>query len=107
MYELLILVDGTGSLHQAAKSMGMSYSKAWRVTRQAEVHLGVTLLERQIGGPNGGDVFTEDGRQLIVRYRAFADEADAELDRLYRKYFGDAPYAQPVDAPAEDRAPSD
>ena len=71
VYELLILVDETGSLHQAAKSMGMSYSKAWRVTRQAEVHLGVTLLERQIGGPNGGgSVLTEDGRQLIVRCTA-------------------------------------
>ena len=108
VYELLVLVDETGSLHQAAKTMGMSYSKAWRVTREAEAHLGVELLERQTGGPaGGGSVLTEEGRQLVVRYRSFVDEADAELDRLYRKYFGDAPYAQPADAPAEDSAAGD
>jgi hypothetical protein len=29
------------------------------------------------------------------------DEADTELDRLYRKHFGDAPFAQPADPQAE------
>ena len=104
--DLLVRVDETGSLHQAAKSMGMSYSKAWRVMREAERHLGVDLLQRQAGGPDGGgSVLTEDGRQLMLRFRAFADEADAELDRLYRKHFGDLPYAQPTGPPAGEAAP--
>jgi len=106
VYELLVLVDETGSLHRAAQTMGMSYSKAWRVTREAEGHLGVRLLERQAGGAaGGGSVLTEDGRQLVVRYGAFVEEADAELDRLYLKYFADAPYARPAVESPEDSGP--
>jgi molybdate transport system regulatory protein len=101
-FDLLVLVDETGSLHQAAKLMGMSYNKAWRAMRQAEDHLGVKLLERHAGGPaGGGSVLTEDGVQLMERFRAFLDEADADLARLYQKYFGDASFAQPGVAPGE------
>ena len=51
---LLVLVVQTGSLHQAAKQMGMAYSKAWRIVKDAEDHFGFKLLERQIGGVGGG-----------------------------------------------------
>ena len=61
-FDLLVLVDETGSLHQAAKLMGMSYNKAWRAMRQAEDHLGIKLLARRTGGADGGgSVLTEDG----------------------------------------------
>ena len=97
-FDLLVLVDETGSLHQAAKIMGMSYNKAWRAMRQAEDHLGIKLLARRTGGPDGGgSVLTDDGNRLMERFRAFLDEADADLDRLYRKYFGDSSFAQPND----------
>lgn len=102
MHELLRRVEETGSLHQAAKLMGMSYNKAWRAMRRAEDRLGVKLLERRAGGRDGGgSVLTEEGAQFVERFRAFLDEADADLARLYRKYFGDAPFAQPVDSSRE------
>ena len=98
-FDLLVLVDETGSLHQAAKLMGMSYNKAWRAMRQAEDHLGLKLMTRRTGGPDGGgSVLTEDGVRLMERFRAFLDEADADLARLYQKYFGDASFAQPGDS---------
>lgn len=98
-YDLLVLVDETGSLHQAAKHMGMAYSKAWRVVRQAEDRFGVKLLNRQSGGAHGGgSVVTVKGQELIRRFRAFLDEADAELARLYRKHFADTVFADSVDA---------
>ena len=98
-FDLLVLVDETGSLHQAAKLMGMSYNKAWRAMRQAEDHLGLKLMTRRTGGPDGGgSVLTDDGHRLMERFRAFLDEADADLARLYQKYFGDASFAQPEDA---------
>jgi molybdate transport system regulatory protein len=111
-FDLLVLVDETGSLHQAAKLMGMSYNKAWRAMRQAEDHLGLKLLERRTGGPDGGgSVLTEDGVKLMERFRAFLDEADADLARLYQKYFGDASFAQPEaprdQAPEEPNRPDD
>ena len=97
-FDLLVLVDETGSLHQAAKLMGMSYNKAWRMMRQAEDHLGVKLLARRTGGSDGGgSVLTEDGHKLMERFRMFLDEADADLARLYQKYFGDASFAQPAE----------
>jgi molybdate transport system regulatory protein len=100
-FDLLVLVDETGSLHQAAKLMGMSYNKAWRAMRQAEDHLGVKLLARRTGGSDGGgSVLTDDGVQLMERFRMFLDEADADLARLYQKYFGDSSFAQPDTAPA-------
>ncbi len=62
----------------------------------AEDHLHLELLHRQIGGQGGGgSTLTADGLDLVQRFRAFLDEADAELDRLYRKHFGDTPFAQP------------
>ena len=99
-FDLLVLVDETGSLHQAAKLMGMSYNKAWRAMRQAEDHLGLKLLARRTGGSDGGgSVLTEDGVKLMERFRAFLDEADADLARLYQKYFGDESFAQPAPGP--------
>jgi molybdate transport system regulatory protein len=105
-FDLLVLVDETGSLHQAAKLMGMSYNKAWRAMRQAEGHLGLKLLARRTGGAGGGgSVLTEDGVRLMERFRAFLDEADADLARLYQKYFGDASFAQPEQASEGHRQP--
>jgi molybdate transport system regulatory protein len=102
IYELLVLTDETGSLRQAAKTMGMAYSKAWTIMREAETHFGLKLLERQAGGPTGGgSVLTDDARQLLFHFKALIDEADAMLDRLYRKHFGNAPYAKPAGGPAE------
>ena len=97
VFDLLVGVDEEGSLREAARSLGMAYSKAWRVLGQAEEHLGLELLRRRAGGSaGGGSKLTEDGRRLVERFRAFIDEADADLARLYLKHFGDAPFAQPV-----------
>ena len=35
------------SLNRAAKSMGMAYSKAWRIVNEAEGQLGCKLIERE------------------------------------------------------------
>lgn len=96
--QLLILVAETGSLHQAAKMMGMSYSKAWRITREAEERLGVALLRRRTGGiAGGGSALTRDGRQLVDRFRALSDDADAAIERLYEEHFGGAPFGGSAD----------
>ncbi len=100
-FDLLVLVDETGSLHRAASTMGMSYNKAWLTMRRAEERLRVKLLARRTGGHRGGgSVLTEDGVLLVERFRALLDEADADLIRLYHKHFGDLSFAQPEDAPA-------
>ena len=95
---LLVLVTQTGSLHEAAKRMGMAYSKAWRIVKEAEDHLGFKLLERRIGGAGGGgSSLTEEARTLVARFVAMRAEADAHLHRLFDKYFGKGPTAAPRD----------
>ena len=92
-FELLRRVEQMGSLNQAAKSMAMSYSKAWRVVRDVEECLGVSLFERRIGGPGGGgSLLTAEARSLLARYGALQAEADDLLLSLFAKHFSGASY---------------
>ena len=50
-HELLRHVDETGSLHRAAKLMGMSYTKAWHLLRETEEHLGWRWWSVTSGAP--------------------------------------------------------
>jgi len=94
-YELLVRVAETGSLHRSAQQMGMSYSKAWRIVREAEEHLGVGLLERHAGGAaGGGSVLTDDARALVERFGRLADDLQVALDVLYAKHFADLSFIQ-------------
>lgn len=87
--ELMQRVLRTGSLSAACREMKMAYSKAWKIIRFAERDLGFPLMESTRGGENGGNtVLTEEGRELLERYLAFTSEAEAELDRLFEKHFG-------------------
>ena len=45
--ELCERVERLGSLNKAAADMGMAYSKAWRIVKQAEEGLDVALFLRQ------------------------------------------------------------
>jgi len=92
MHELLKRVEATGSLHQAAKQMGMSYTKAWHLLRETEEHLGWKLVERHVGGASGGGTsLTVMGRELIDRFAAFMEETDAAMQSAFDKSFSDWP----------------
>ena len=59
-------VERTGSLNKACKEMGMAYSKAWRIVRNAEESLGFALLERQ--GAHGS-VLTSKAKMLLRAFK--------------------------------------
>ncbi|MGA2315547.1 MAG: LysR family transcriptional regulator [Thermodesulfobacteriota bacterium] len=87
-YKLLRRVEKMGSLHQAAKQMGMSYSKAWRLIRTLEERLGFTLLERKVGGlSGGGSRVTPKGKDLMNHYERFRRNVEKGLEKIYQKYF--------------------
>ena len=50
---LLHAVDETGSLRAAAQSMGMAYTKALKIMKNAEKALGFALTERMAGSDAG------------------------------------------------------
>jgi molybdate transport system regulatory protein len=88
-YELLKRIEKTGSLHQAANQMGMSYSKAWCLIRTLEERLGFTLLERKVGGVSGGgSQVTSKARDFMNRYGRFHKDVEEALEKIYLKHFG-------------------
>ena len=87
--QLLTGVQESGSIRQTAAQMGMSYSKAWNILRSCERDLAFALLDRQVGGANGGGAtLTPAGQTMLARYIAFEDEAHAALHGLLHKHFG-------------------
>lgn len=97
MQELLERVAATGSLHQAAKLMDMSYTKAWHLLRETEEHLGWKLVERHVGGVSGGGTsLTPTGSELVRRFAAFMAETDAGMQAAFERSFRDWP---PSDSP--------
>ncbi len=88
--ELLERVQATGSLRRAASEMGMAYSKAWQIVRRAEDHLGLALMTRHAGGRGGGrSIVSDEGKWLIGAFGAMDEEADALLDELFARHFGE------------------
>jgi molybdate transport system regulatory protein len=87
-HELLKRVEGTHSLHRAAKEMGMAYSKAWRLIGSMEEKLGFLLIERKVGGVSGGGSrVTPQGKDLMTRYNRFQKDVNTSLEKIYRAHF--------------------
>ena len=87
---LLEGVDRTGSLSKAAEEMGVPYRTAWQKLKDIEERLGVTLLDTQSGGSDGGgSVLSSDGRDLLQRYRHFGEGIAELVDRRFAEAFGD------------------
>lgn len=86
---LLHAVEEKGSLRAAAISLGMAYTKAFKIINNAEKALGFALTVRAVGGKQGGgSVLTEEGKEWLKRYEAYRDACVAENGRLYEEFFG-------------------
>ncbi len=70
LVSLLEHIQESASVMEAAGRMDVSYSKAWKIIRQAEANLGKKLVLRKSGGPGGGSAqVTPDGLDLIRAFR--------------------------------------
>ena len=105
-FDLLVLVDETGvsppgrQTHGHVVQQGVACHASGRGPPRTQAH---DAPHRRAGRRRLG----AHGRRALPmeRFRAFLDEADADLARLYQKYFGDASFAQPEDAsPSPDAA---
>ena len=68
---LLRAVAEQGSITQAAKAFGMSYTGAWDAINAMNALSGTPLVERSTGGRGGGFTrLTEHGRRLVERFEA-------------------------------------
>lgn len=83
--QLLQGIVELASLNQAAKRMGMAYSKAWKSIRATEAHLGFALIERHA---QHGSVLTEKGAkflELFLRAEEAANKAAAEVFKAWEE----------------------
>jgi len=85
---LLEAVAFTGSLARAAERLDIPYRTARYKIREIERHLGLTLLEGQSGGADGGgSALTREARELIARWRAFSNGLDPIVAERFRATF--------------------
>ena len=85
--DLLDAVGRTGSISEAARSMGMSYRRAWLLLDAASKILGGRrLIVAATGGTRGGGArLTPFGREVVTTYRAMMARIDrASRDSLRR-----------------------
>ena len=88
--ELLEHVDELHSLRKATDAMGMAYSKAWTIVKNAEDVLGFPLLETKVGGRGGGyAALTDRGRRFLDAYRRFESVVHAYADEIFEDLFGE------------------
>jgi len=85
---LLEAIDSHGSINQAAQEVDISFRKAWGHINAMEERLGVKLVERQIGGRNGGGaVLTADARMFLKKYEALEKGIQEFVDKKFRGIF--------------------
>lgn len=88
---LMEYIEKTGSMQEACLEMGLSYSKGARMIKTAEKQLGFNLLERRIGGSGGGGSrLTDEGRDLLNKYRQLTLRVQEDADRAFEEIFGNS-----------------
>ena len=85
---LLHMIEQERSLRAAANTMGMAYTKALRIVKNAEKALGFPLTVRSAGGKDGGgSVLTAEGKEWLKRYEDYRDACVQANRRIYLEYF--------------------
>lgn len=80
---LLAVIDETGSISAAARSLGISYKGAWQAVEAMNNLADKPLVERMTGGKHGGGThLTEEGRRTVEMFRQVEDEYQRFMLRL-------------------------
>ena len=85
---LMNAIEREGSLRAAAISMGMAYTKALKIMKNAEKALGFALTTRTVGGKDGGgSQLTPEGKEWLRRYEEYRDACVAACHKIYLERF--------------------
>jgi molybdate transport system regulatory protein len=80
---LMEKIDEYGSITRAAKALGISYKTAWDTMNAINNLSEKPLFIRSTGGKSGGGTtLTEEGRQVIRKYRIIQQEHEKFLANL-------------------------
>lgn len=82
--DLLEGIERTGSLAAAARTLGMSYRRAWLLLHNTNEAFAQPAAELAVGGKDGGGArLTDFGRQLVADYRRFEEQVGELADRHF------------------------
>jgi len=83
---LLQEIDRLGSIAKAAEAMEMSYKKAWKLIKSMNESSPAPLLEKKIGGKDGGgSVLTTEGKRVIELFNQLEKDQQVLLDKRFKK----------------------
>ena len=82
---LLEAIRSTGSISAAARSIGMSYRRAWLLVEEINQTLREPAVTAETGGARGGGaVVTPVGEKVVGLYRAIESQARAAAGNVFR-----------------------
>ena len=78
--QLVAAIDAAGSISAAARSMNMSYRRAWQLVEAINDSFSQPVVVTATGGKRGGGArVTPFGRQLVRRFRAMEEKASEAI----------------------------
>ena len=84
--ELLERIQETGSISSAAKEMKMSYRQAWQMVEEMNARVEKPLVEKQLGGKNGGGtVVTNEGEKWIQLFYNLNEKINSFVQKEVKK----------------------
>lgn len=84
---LLEEIDRTGSIGAAAKAMGMSYMKAWKLVQGMDRGFAEPLVRKSRGGQaRGGASLSPTGRKALALYREMEAASQAAVGRTRARF---------------------
>jgi molybdate transport system regulatory protein len=82
---LLEAIRSTGSISAAARSIGMSYRRAWLLVEEINRALREPAVTAETGGPGGGGaIVTPTGERVVGLYRTIESQARAAAGGEFR-----------------------
>ena len=85
--QLLENIEKHGSINGAAKAMGMSYKKAWKLIEELNQMSETPLVIKSQGGKaGGGTCLTDQGRTMVKKFRQVEKELTAFLENASKLF---------------------
>ncbi len=86
---LMEAIDELGSISHAARTLGMSYKRAWSLIQEVNQLEDEPYVAKEVGGAGGGHAtLTDTGREAIDRYRQLENDLRAFLAKRQAKRGG-------------------
>lgn len=83
---LLEMIEEHGSITKAAKAVGISYKTAWDTMDAINNLSDKPLFIRSAGGKSGGGTrLTEEGKEVLKKYRIINEEHDKFLSNITKR----------------------